>query len=97
MDVHIGKHHSENFECGLCELNTKTFEDLETHLFLCEIYKCKKGFSCDVKVKTISEIRNHIRSDHGQSSFEHIKMRRNNYNEVSEKLYWYDSAEEDQT
>ena len=48
-----------------------------------------------MKAKTISEIRNHIRSDHEQSSFEHIKMRRNNYNEVPEKQYWYDSIEED--
>ena len=43
-----------------------------------------------MKAKTISEIRNHIRSDHEQSSFEHIKMNRNNYNEVSEKHFLYD-------
>ena len=74
MDVHIGKHHAEDFECGLCDLNTKTLEDLETHLFLCEIYKCS---GCDVKVKTLSEIRSHIRNDHENSSFERIKMNRN--------------------
>ena len=28
MDVYSGKHHVEDFECGLCELNTKTLEDL---------------------------------------------------------------------
>jgi hypothetical protein len=44
-----------------------------------------------VKVQTLSE----IRSDHEKSSFEHIKMNRNNYNEVSEKHYFYDSIEED--
>ena len=32
MDVHIGKHHSENVECGLCELELKTIDDLELHL-----------------------------------------------------------------
>ena len=53
---------------------------------MCEIYKCS---GCDVKVKS------HIRCDHENSSFEHIQMNRNNYNEVSEKHYFYDSTEED--
>ena len=72
----------------LCELNKKSSEELETHWLLCKIYKCAKGFGYDVKVKTISEIRNHMRIDHEQSSFEHIKTRRNNYNEASENQYW---------
>ena len=37
MDVHIGKCHSEKFECGICDCTTKTIEDLDMHLFVCEI------------------------------------------------------------
>ena len=45
MEVHLGKYHSENFECGLCEHKEKSLENLITHLFTCEI------FLCDVKCK----------------------------------------------
>ena len=37
MDVHIGKIHSENIECGICECVTKTLEDMEIHLSGCEL------------------------------------------------------------
>ena len=59
---------------------------------MCEIYKCS---GCDVKVKTVSEIRSHIRNDHDNSSFEHIQMNRNKNNKVWEKHCFYDSIEED--
>jgi hypothetical protein len=40
MEVHLGKEHSANFECGLCEVEAKDLENLEMHLFTCEIYEC---------------------------------------------------------
>ena len=76
MDVHIGKSHSENKECGICECNTKSLEDLEIHLSGCEIYKCASNddLECDYKVKTLSEIRNHIKKEHKWGYFKHVKM-----------------------
>ena len=38
MEVHIGRHKVEYFECGLCDIK---FETLETHLNTCEIRVCK--------------------------------------------------------
>ena len=40
MDVHIGKAHSNDYECGLCDLKLETSEKLEIHLFTCEIFPC---------------------------------------------------------
>ena len=40
MEVHLGKYHSENFECALCDHKDKSLENLETHLFTCEILLC---------------------------------------------------------
>ena len=95
MDVHIGKSHSENKECGICECNTKSLEDLEIHLSGCEIYKCASNddLECDYKVKTLSEIRNHIKKEHKWGYFKHVKMKRNDQNEVIFTKYWFDGKE----
>ena len=54
--VHIGKSHSQPYECGICNSEFKTSEDIETHLSTCEVYRCK---SCGKKEMTISDIMNH--------------------------------------
>ena len=41
--VHIGKKHSENIKCGLCDTIFQNIELLETHLITCEVYKCWKS------------------------------------------------------
>ena len=38
MEVHIGKNHTDNFECGLCDLNFGNIGKLEIHLKACNIY-----------------------------------------------------------
>ena len=40
MEVHIGKKHSDQFDCGICDLEIKSLENLKIHLSTCEIYKC---------------------------------------------------------
>ena len=62
MEVHLGQAHSEYFECGLCELKVDSSEDLEIHLFTCEIYSCE---NCDFVVKSLKEIKTHIANKHG--------------------------------
>ena len=95
MDVHNGKLHSDKFECGICEINTKGLEELELHLFSCEIYKCHKDGDCNTKFKTLSEIKAHITADHIYSGFEHLKLDRNFVNEVTVKTYYFE-VDEDQ-
>ena len=75
MNVHLGKHHSETYECGLCECENKNLEDLELHLFTCERYECHQK-ECNFNSQTISEIKNHIREKHEEGSFIHLKMNR---------------------
>jgi hypothetical protein len=35
MEVHIGKEHSDIFECGLCQFEAQNFENLDIQLNLC--------------------------------------------------------------
>ena len=95
MDVHIGKLHSEQIECGICECVTKTLEDLEVHLSGCEVYKCASNddLDCVFQFKTLSEIRNHIKSEHKWGHFKHIKLKRNDQNEVKLTKYWFDGEQ----
>ena len=39
----IGNCNLENYECGLCDDNFDTLEDLEIHLNTCNIYECNFG------------------------------------------------------
>ena len=41
MNVHIGRYHTDQFECGICEKNLGNSEGLETHLNTCEKYRCR--------------------------------------------------------
>ena len=90
MDVHNGKYHSENFECGICGYIGKSLDDLELHLFTCEIYRCRK---CDEVSKSLSELRKHALENHTEfvgmmKLVEHIKMSKDHFKEVSVKHYY---------
>ena len=37
-EVHIGRTHTDYFDCGLCERNFDASEKLETHLNTCEMF-----------------------------------------------------------
>jgi hypothetical protein len=41
MKVHLGKHHSEKYKCGLCDLETASLENRETHLNTSEVFQCE--------------------------------------------------------
>jgi hypothetical protein len=57
MEVHLGKEHDPNFECGLCGFVAKTLENLELHLFTCEIYICD---SCQKRFNSIPDLKKHL-------------------------------------
>ena len=84
MNVHLGKHHSESLECGLCDCKYKNLDDLDVHLFTCEVYECYET-KCEFKVKTLNEIKNHIRVKHEEGTFIHLELSRKNYIEVDSK------------
>ena len=57
MQIHHGKCHSELFECGLCDFEAKTLDNLELHLTTCETYECEEY---EFVSKHISGIKKHF-------------------------------------
>ena len=57
MEVQQGKHQDLNFEC---EFLAHTEEDLDLHIFTCEIYLCD---DCSSRLKTISDLKKHLNDD----------------------------------
>ena len=89
MEVHIGKHHCEKYECGLCDSEIGSQEKLETHLKTCEAYECDHHSGCDRRYKTLSDLKKHFTEKHKKDMvyFNHLKIDRNDCNEVSVKNY----------
>ena len=73
MEVHLGKSHSDHFECGLCEFVATDLEKLEMHLFTCKIYQCY--------VKKLTKIKEHIKDDHSNYII-HAKQNRADSDEI---------------
>ena len=84
-EVHMGKAHSRNYECGICDIELGNLGALELHLVTCETYKYRY---CHHKERNVSDIKNHALSIHdGSTIIDHIKISRNNKEEVSETMY----------
>ena len=85
MEVHIGKQHLEKYECGLCEFEAQDFVDLYIHLNSFEVYQCG---GCKKIFKTIKDVKNNsdeMEYTDGWHYVYHLKLDRNNSNEVIEK------------
>ena len=75
MKVHYKKSHAENLTCGLCNFEVNEAEDLEMHLFTCEIFKCNR---CDKIFKSLPEVKVHINDEYKKTTnIIHCKMNRN--------------------
>ena len=88
MNVHIGKCHTDQFECGLCDRKFENSPLLETHLNTCEMFRCRM---CWQERTTISEIKDHLQKKHKGPQpiiIEHFKMSRHNDYEVTFKDHW---------
>ena len=88
MDVHHGKEHGDNFECGMCEFIAPDKVALETHLFTCKMFVCN---SCDQKCKTLADLKTHRKDKHEKESkyvtIYFSKQDRNNQEEFTENSY----------
>ena len=82
VEVHQGKCHSVDFECGLCYYNTKSLENFNTHLTTCESYECD---NCYFRVKTLSEIEHHLQEKHTNTNVNviHGKLDRKDENFIN--------------
>ena len=88
MEVHHGRKHSQDPECGLCEFKANSRENLETHLVTCEIYDCKR---CDLRFQNLTTMRTHLQEEHkGHTqivTIVHAKLDRKNSEIVACKEY----------
>ena len=87
MQVHQGKHHSENCECGLFDLEIGGVEYLEIHLNIYEAFQCDwDNDKCKERFKTLIEIKKHFGGVHNKEYVYllHLKLDRNDNYEVSE-------------
>ena len=82
VEVHHGKCHSVDFECGLCDYKAKSLENLNTHLTTCESYECD---ACYFRVKTLKEIENHLQEKHTNENLNiiHGKLDRKDENFIN--------------
>ena len=81
MEVHVGKHKVEYFECGLCDYEFEKLDKLKTHLFSCEIYECGE---CYWRHRDLSKIKTHVRA----SNLHHLKIDRDYETKVKFKNYY---------
>ena len=84
LEVHAGKKHSGNFECGLCDFTGTSLENLELHQFTCEIYTC-----CDLNYTEMGALKKHLNEKHKKHikyvEILHSKMDRKNFENVSSR------------
>ena len=87
MEVHIGKKHSDKFECGLCGFETKDIKYLNVHLRTCERYKCEH---CEQKFATLSDVKIHLESFKLGLDLEifHLKQNRSDSEVIYEKSHY---------
>ena len=86
MKVHNQKSHGEQKSCGLCNHEFSENENLETHLFTCEIYKCD---SCSQKFKSLPDIKGHISEEHKRNTvILHSKINRDNSEHAVEMTHY---------
>ena len=92
----LGDHRSYDYAVGISSVLDPEWErgphleNLETHLFTCEIFECNK---CGLRGKSMKDIIKHGETEHPEYKsrwIDHIKMDRKNYTEVSTKGYWSD-------
>ena len=87
MEVHIGKKHSDKFECGLCGFETKDIKYLNVHLRTCERYKYEH---CEQKFATLSDVKIHLESFKLGLDLEifHLKQNRSDSEVIDEKSHY---------
>ena len=68
------------------------------HLFICEIYHCNGTYGsfprrvgCTVQSKNLSDMKRHLEKEHDENTtIKHIKISKNNQEEVGYKNYHLD-------
>ena len=73
LQVHFGLNHSLPKQCGLCDNNFKTFQEVTDHLSQCEIFVCSNSH-CKDTFGSLTEMKEHISEDHKKGSPAHYSF-----------------------
>ena len=89
MDVHAAKLHGDKHDCGLCDYEAKSLEQLEIHLSTCEYYQC---FVCNEKLWQFIKIKEHFQTKHSdfdkkKNAIKNIKPSRENSDLYDQKFH----------
>ena len=87
IEVHVGREHGENFECGMCEFIAEDLESLDLHLLTCEIYKCNK---CENVFKNLQDLKQHSLENETHKSATHTKQSREDKQSYDAISYTFD-------
>ena len=86
LEVHAGRVHSGNFECGLCDYTGKNLEKLYLHKKTCETYTCIR---CDKTFKNQGDCAVHLKKEHARhaklTEILIAKLGRENFENVASK------------
>ena len=70
LNVHFGSKHTEKKQCGLCDENFESSEDLANHLSKCEILMCANS-GCRDYFLTMKDLKDHINENHRKNAPAH--------------------------
>ena len=88
MQIHHGKHHAKQIECGLCAFKAKDLQRLKHHLTTCEPYECVE---CEYVAKQRFDMKKLISEKNcnncSSSYIFHLKIDRNKELEANFKEY----------
>ena len=85
MKMHFRRLHCENVSCGICSLDMKDIETLDTHTLTCERFKCSW---CDKSFDNVIDIKSHSRKEHkGKNYLYHYNRMRINDEFFSEQFF----------
>ena len=85
MKMHFRRLHCEKVSCGICDLEMRDIETLDTHTLTCQMFKCNW---CDASFSDISELKCHSKQQHkGKNYITHYKRMRNNDDFFSDDFF----------
>ena len=90
IEVHVGREHGDNFECGLCEYIAEDLENLDLHLLTCEVYKCNK---CGNIFKNLQDLKQHFLTEHENEKHKtttHMKQSREDRHSFDTRGYSFE-------
>ena len=73
LNVHFGKKHASQSQCGLCDKTFESSGSLAAHLTKCEVFMCANSGCRDYFI-TLEKIKEHINEHHRKNAPAHYSF-----------------------